>query len=736
MVNTQPQQADPLDLVNSVVLRMDTEGRITFFNAFAQSFFGFSEEEILGRSVVGTIFPPNDAAGRDLRAMIREIGTDPELYRTSENENVRKDGSTVWIAWSNTPIRGSEGRVKEVLCVGNDITPRFEAEQALRRLGDLQSLIARIAGSFLGLRPSETEGGMVATLEAVGSFLGANRGLVLEFEPGSYRVCAFAPWHAPEASAFDEALVGMEIDREFPWFIGALRSGEVVNVPDVLDLPEQAAQERQVLSSSGVRSLLALPLRTAGETMGCFVLEHAGSPIAWPRESMALMRILGSVVTDALARKRVVDERERLASRQRALLENMPAWVFLKDLDGRYTAVNQAYLDVLPRGAADPIGRTDAELFPARLARKFAAEDRQVAETGMPLHKEESVRLRDGRLAEVAVTVSPVLSSSGQVTGLVGMALDITERKNTERELRASEERFRSLVENAEVGVYRRTVGPDAAFVEANPTMARMFGFESVEEFLRMPVADLYPDPEDRQEFVRSLAERGYVNDTQLRLLRRDGTHIWVSVSARAHYEAGRLRWLDGVMVDVSARRAAYERLRHIASHDALTGLYNRAQFEEELSKEVRSAARYQYPLSLCICDLDGFKGINDTYGHATGDAVLVAFAGLVREVFRESDVSGRLGGDEFVIMFAHTQAVEAASAVGRLRRKLEGMALTADDGCDFRATATFGFADFGDAMDPAALIALADEALYEAKRAGRNKICLRTPDGTSTFLE
>ncbi len=117
---------------NSIILRMDKEGRVTFFNEFAQGFFGFREEDIIGRNVVGTIVPEKEITGRDLAAMIADIGRNPQAYVTNENENMRSNGERVWIAWTNKPIFSPNGDVSEILCVGNDITERKHAEEALR----------------------------------------------------------------------------------------------------------------------------------------------------------------------------------------------------------------------------------------------------------------------------------------------------------------------------------------------------------------------------------------------------------------------------------------------------------------------------------------------------------------------------------------------------------------------------------------------------------------------------
>ncbi len=117
---------------NSIILRLDHRGNIKFINEFALQFFGYAEDEILGKNVVGTIVPRTESSGRDLAAMIEDIGRHPERYMNNENENQRSNGERVWIVWTNKGIADEKGDISEILCVGNDITQRKKAEQALR----------------------------------------------------------------------------------------------------------------------------------------------------------------------------------------------------------------------------------------------------------------------------------------------------------------------------------------------------------------------------------------------------------------------------------------------------------------------------------------------------------------------------------------------------------------------------------------------------------------------------
>ncbi len=132
-----------VESANSIILRMDTSGTILYLNDFGLKFFGFTKEDSSGRNVIGTIVPPVDTAGRDLAAMIADIGKNPDRYVKNENENMRSDGSKVYVAWTNRAIHDENGALSAILCVGNDITARKEAEEALERSLEEKSTLLR-----------------------------------------------------------------------------------------------------------------------------------------------------------------------------------------------------------------------------------------------------------------------------------------------------------------------------------------------------------------------------------------------------------------------------------------------------------------------------------------------------------------------------------------------------------------------------------------------------------------
>jgi diguanylate cyclase (GGDEF)-like protein len=159
---------------------------------------------------------------------------------------------------------------------------------------------------------------------------------------------------------------------------------------------------------------------------------------------------------------------------------------------------------------------------------------------------------------------------------------------------------------------------------------------------------------------------------------------------------------------------------------DGLTGLANRRAAVDALHGEAARAERLQTPLSVVLADLDGFKDVNDEYGHAVGDEVLRAFAEVLRETVRESDVAGRWGGEEFLLMLPGADLGGAMRLAERVRMGLAARRISSAP--DLCVTASFGVAEYSGESNSEELVAAADSALYEAKRAGKDRVVSAVP--------
>jgi diguanylate cyclase (GGDEF)-like protein/PAS domain S-box-containing protein len=290
-----------------------------------------------------------------------------------------------------------------------------------------------------------------------------------------------------------------------------------------------------------------------------------------------------------------------------------------------------------------------------------------------------------------------------------------------------AETRYRDLIENAVIGVYRSTL--DGVQLFANPALVRLNGFDSVDEMLACTqdiARQWYVDPTRRVEFVRQIELHGRVDDFVSEVFRyKSRERIWVSETAWVvRDEEGNPVCFEGTVIEATDRILAERRMEHMALHDALTGLFNRAGFHRCLDHLWNEAPKAG-PIGLICLDLDRFKEVNDTLGHAAGDVILRTVAQRLLGFHEPALSIARLGGDEFAII---TRGAADPAALRRLAEML--IARLCDPIMVDQQTvvigATAGIAlNDGQAATADELLQNADIALYRAKSAGRGRACL-----------
>jgi diguanylate cyclase (GGDEF)-like protein/PAS domain S-box-containing protein len=397
--------------------------------------------------------------------------------------------------------------------------------------------------------------------------------------------------------------------------------------------------------------------------------------------------------------------------------------------------------------------------------------------------------------------------------GIIGFAVDITYRKEAQDILAQSEEEYRTLVNNVNIGVYRTTPDKEGRFLKANPAMVKMFGYASEEEIMQHKVIELYEDPGRRLQLLRKMEQNGFVKNEEMRFKKKDGTPLWVAVTAKMHFSLeGKPQWLDGVIEDITERKQiekeikeseekfrtlfdsakdgilvadietkqfimsnkmvckmlgyneeemkclsvkdihprkdlpyileqfeklaqeeikiapdlpvqrkdgsifyaditatlitldgkkylmgsfrditerkraegeldalnkellkSNKRLRQLSLRDPQTGLYNHRYLEEVIEAEFHRAKRYVHPLSVMMLDVDYFKSINDVYGHHFGDLILKQLARQLKRLVRQYDIVTRFGGEEFMIL---SPGIDRSGALTLGRRLLDAVNL------------------------------------------------------------
>ncbi len=318
--------------------------------------------------------------------------------------------------------------------------------------------------------------------------------------------------------------------------------------------------------------------------------------------------------------------------------------------------------------------------------------------------------------------------------GQLEEALQTASTRLREREsaLRFSEQRFRLAFQDAIVGV--ALAGADGKFTEVNAAFAALLGY-TPGELRNMSVTDILPheDREAERERLAQARSGGIVRHIEeKRYLRRNGAFVWGMTHATIMQgdDGGQREYLIMVQ-DVSERRALEDELRQRALHDSLTGLPNRSHLHERLQQVLEVVNSSLTPAALVFMDLDGFKQVNDQYGHAVGDLTLQAVANRIRASLRPEDIAARLGGDEFVLLIQDvTDPAEVGAVVERVLRSID--APIPADGCDVHVHSSAGIVLLqpdptgGNPDDlqrrASSLLQVADAALYEAKALGGDR--------------
>ena len=288
-----------------------------------------------------------------------------------------------------------------------------------------------------------------------------------------------------------------------------------------------------------------------------------------------------------------------------------------------------------------------------------------------------------------------------------------------------AEARYTALFENAVEGIFQST--PEGRFLSANPATARILGYQSPEELTDSVTniqEEFYVKPHRRDEFLRQLEIKGEVSSFEVEVFRKDRSTIWVSLHSRAAFNPdGSMAHLDSILEDITARKRAEDMLYQNAFYDQLTGLPNRALFTDRLHRTMeRIKRRPGLKFSVLFLDLDQFKTINDSLGHQAGDELLLSVAQMLKECVREEDTVARFGGDEFVVLLDELTDFKLALAVTRrILRELQAPRLIQSR--EVYTSTSVGIVLSSQPFDTAeTVLRCADIAMYQAKRAGRNR--------------
>lgn len=445
--------------------------------------------------------------------------------------------------------------------------------------------------------------------------------------------------------------------------------------------------------------------------------------------------ILAQDISDIVsAQEQVIESEYKL----RTILDNVDAYIYLKDTEGRYLFANKPVRELWRAAMEEIIGSPDERFFDARTSQEIRQNDARVLLHGETIKAEETNTVPEtGLTAIFQSTKLPLKRDDGSVYALCGISVDITRLKNIEKALRESEQRFMIAGQAAYDLIYERETnnGNLTWFGDINSIL----GY-SEEEQISSPedwLALIHPEDvplvqEMRNSYKTLLQPLKY----EYRILHADGAYRYWSDHAlpllddseHAH------KWV-GVCKDITDYKKHQAELEHAAYHDKLTGLPNRDLLADRLQQAMHQERRRGQTLAVVYLDLDGFKEVNDQYGHEIGDKVLMALGKRFRLILREGDTIARLGGDEFVAVLLDMDRDDDAMPL--LKRLLQTTTQPIEvDQLTLKVSSSLGvtFYPQRNGIEADQLIRQADQAMYQAKLAGKNRIHFFDPHREETI--
>jgi PAS domain S-box-containing protein len=571
------------------ILLEDTDGNILDANPALYHSFGYSREELLGKNV-RCFVPPEDRGGVETELAALRTGQRLE----HEVWNIRKGGERCLMWLNEKPLALPDGR-QGIMVVTRDVTKTRQAE------------LAKEAFFSLGTRLSAA-----TTSVEVARAIFASAELLWKWDAASLDLCS------SESKKVEPVLNCDVVDGQrrevLPVRPGRPPSARMCRIlkrgPELIlgDAPTPTAEFVAFGDATRLSaSIMYVPLRREGQSVGVLSIQSYTAN-AYTQEDLRTLQALADHCGGAMERIRAeealreahdklelrVQERTaelraaNLALRQttailEAINQGTENLICVKDTQGNILMANPAMCRFLGKAESDLLGTDDLDSFPNRQqAARIRENDLRIMATGRSETVEETID-QPGRQWHCLFTKTPYRDANGKVIGLIGIGADITERKRMEAALREahdklelrvrertaelevanaalseSEERYRSLVDNLNVGVYRNTPGPQGGFIQANPALARIHGYDSVAEFQGVPVVEFFQDPRDRQRLLADLRQQGTLHNYEVRLKKRDHTPICGSITATAHYDPnGQVDWIDGVLEDITERKRA-----------------------------------------------------------------------------------------------------------------------------------------------------------------------------------
>lgn len=437
-------------------------------------------------------------------------------------------------------------------------------------------------------------------------------------------------------------------------------------------------------------------------------------------------QIIGaSKIARDISQRKLYEQQLHASKEQIADLYNhAPCGYHSLDSEGVIININDTELEWLGREREEVIGKLNfADCLTPSSKELFYSRFKEFMARGRAQNFEYEIVGKNGEPRFISLSATAIRDSQGNYLKSRSILYDITELKQTQIALQQLTIEQQAMLHTDLIGIVKLR---NRRAVWLNPEMERLFGY-STGELVGTSSRILYPDDasyEAMYEAAYPILSSGGVYRTEIQFVTKAGKQIWVDLSGeQLSYSNSDSIWL---MKDITEQKLQHQHIESIAFHDSLTGLPNRMLVVNRLQHALAQAERLGQSVAISYLDLDGFKHVNDTFGHAVGDELLLELANRMQASVRITDTVGRLGGDEFVLLLTFINSFDEFQII--LQRVIDAINLPVSLSISTHVTvgASIGVTVFpSDSSDPNILLQHADQAMYQAKKSGRNRICI-----------
>jgi diguanylate cyclase (GGDEF)-like protein/PAS domain S-box-containing protein len=593
----------------------------------------------------------------------------------------------------------------------------------------LDVLATKVSVDFQALTSEGADGCIQRSLDALREAVGVDA-ICLALYDGARRSVERVASATSMFAPFDPQVLKGEDLARLPLLGTGLDHLRIVEVRDTQAPRREFATDALRFAELGVRSLLACGLSLNGRVNGFLALCSSQPREGWDANHHLLLKLVGSSFATGLERLRVLRHLGRLEERNDLSLSgaNDGLWDF--DVENNTVWFSPRWRKMFGYDEHDPHVTPDWRRLVHRddMARVQAAIRDHIAGRTPMFESVHRMRRTDGEWRWVVSRARARVDDSGRLRRLVGVELDITERRLYEDALFKEKESAQITLQSIGDGVI--TTDARLTIEYLNPVAEDLTGWK-LQEAQGKQVDDIFRgfheetcEPLENPLSVAMRRSRAIKSARPTLLIKRDGAEMYIESTA-SPIRDGSGAVSGGVLVfrDVSTSRELNRKLSYHASHDALTGLVNRREFEARLERALRSAKAGETSYALCHVDIDQFKIVNDTCGHSAGDALLGQVGTLLKTKIRWRDTLSRLGGDEFGVLLESCSLEEALRMAEQLRETIRGYKFVWEERT-FRMSCSVGLVPIrNDSGDVAALLSAADGACAAAKEAGRNRV-------------